>query len=127
MLTEDIERRWILSRRNYTQADVDLEADQYLQQHCIQPIQDLTKQSDIPYIAVSCKSTVHFAQVTCSNSCLSARTRYAGSLKRLTALTHEKVSEYFAQQRGMQPSPVPTVTAMAQRLVPWLNIEESIK
>ncbi|KIM61818.1 hypothetical protein SCLCIDRAFT_856516 [Scleroderma citrinum Foug A] len=107
-LTEHVERRWILSRTNYTQTDVDLEADQYLQQHCIQPIQDLTKQSDIPYIAVS------------------SRTRYAGTLKRLTELTHEKVSEYFTQQHEMWPSPVPAVTAMAQRVVPWLNIEESI-
>ena len=48
-------------------------------------------------------------------------------MTQLTELTHQKVSEYFVQQHGMGPSPVPTVTLMAQRVVPWLNIEESIK
>ena len=58
MLTEDIERKWILARRNYNGAEVDLEADQYLKQRCIQRIESLTGQKDIPYIAVSCESTI---------------------------------------------------------------------
>jgi len=58
MLIEDIERRWILSRRDYSEGDVELEADQYLKRHCIQPIEDLTKQRNIPYIAVSCECTI---------------------------------------------------------------------
>ncbi|KIM66452.1 hypothetical protein SCLCIDRAFT_1211206 [Scleroderma citrinum Foug A] len=105
-LAEDIERRWILSKRKYSEEDIGLEADQYLKRHCIQRIQNLTNQKNIPYIAVSSKA------------------RYAGTLKGLTELTHQKVSEYFVQRHGI--SPVPTVTVMAQRVVPWLNIEESI-
>ena len=57
-LTEDIERQWILSRRNYSEAEVDREADRYLKEHCIQRIEKLTGQKGIPYIAVSCEFTI---------------------------------------------------------------------
>jgi len=58
MLTEDIERKWVLARRTYSEAEVDLAADQYLKKHCIQRIEELTKQKGIPYIAVSCESMI---------------------------------------------------------------------
>ena len=57
-LTEDIERKWVLARRNYTEAEVDEEADQYIKGRCIQRIKELTGQKDIPYIAVSCESII---------------------------------------------------------------------
>ena len=57
-LTEDIERKWVLARKDYSEAEVDLEADQYLKGRCIQRIEELTGQKDIPYIAVSCEFTI---------------------------------------------------------------------
>ena len=58
MLAEDIERRWIRARKSYNDAEVDLEADRYLKERCIQRIEELTGQKGIPYIAVSCESTI---------------------------------------------------------------------
>ncbi|KAL4077788.1 hypothetical protein J3A83DRAFT_4156097 [Scleroderma citrinum] len=115
MLTEDIERRWVLEKKDYTEEQLDSEADKYLKQRCIKRIQELTGQNDIPYIAVSSKS------------------RYKDRLKQLTELTHEKVSEYFVPKNirmlpkhGNGVSAVATVTAIAQRVAPKLNIQELI-
>ena len=58
MLTEDIERKWVLARKNYSEAEVNAEADRYLKERCIQRIEKLTGQKDIPYIAVSCESII---------------------------------------------------------------------
>ncbi|KAL4077790.1 hypothetical protein J3A83DRAFT_4369168 [Scleroderma citrinum] len=114
-LIDDIERRWVHENKDYTEEQLDSEADKYLKQRCIKRIQELTGQSNIPYIAVSSKS------------------RYKDRLKQLTELTHEKVSEYFAPQnirispqRGTGGSAVATVTAIAQRVTPKLNIQELI-
>ena len=57
-LTEDIEMKWVLARRNYSEAEVDSEADRYLKERCIQRIEELTGQEGIPYIAVSCEFTI---------------------------------------------------------------------
>ncbi|KAL4077780.1 hypothetical protein J3A83DRAFT_1663014 [Scleroderma citrinum] len=115
MLTEDIERRWVLKKKDYTEEQLDSAADQYLKQSCVKRIQELTGQKNIPYIAVSSKP------------------RYKDTLKRLTELTHEKVAEYFVpqntlllQQYSNGAPDVAAVTAIAQRVAPELNIVESI-
>jgi len=56
-----------------------------------------------------------------------AKPRYQGRLKQLTELTYKKVSEYFVEQHGGEPSPVPVVTAVAQRVAPDLKIEGSVR
>ncbi|KAL4065553.1 hypothetical protein V8B97DRAFT_1875211, partial [Scleroderma yunnanense] len=107
-LTEMIESNWVDSRRDYNPADIEAEAKKYLVTHCVQPIQNLTSEPVDPYIAVSTKI------------------RYKARLTQLIQLTHDKVSEYSEANQGTGPSPVPTVTIMAQRVSPLLKIDESI-
>ncbi|KAL4077791.1 hypothetical protein J3A83DRAFT_1664988 [Scleroderma citrinum] len=115
MLTEAIERRWVLEKKDYTEEQLNLEADQYLKQHYIKCIQELTGRNNIPYIAVS------------------SSPRYKDTLKWLAELTHEKVSEYFVPQNtqllrqySSGASAVAVVTAIAQRVATELHIAESI-
>ena len=54
------------------------------------------------------------------------RAHYRERLKELVQLTYQKVSEHFVQQQGSGPSAVSTVTVMAQRMDPSLNIAASI-
>ena len=42
-------------------------------------------------------------------------------------MTHDKVTEHSETQQGTGPSPVPTVTAMAQRVSPQMKIDELIR
>ncbi|KAG6332324.1 hypothetical protein ID866_6763 [Astraeus odoratus] len=101
--------KWIDERRDYTDEDVTLEADRYIREHCVQRIQKFTGEQDIIYIAVSTKL------------------RYRVKLKQLIKLTSDNVSEHFVQRQGNGSSAVSTVTIMAQRVNPILNISESAK
>ncbi|KAG6329704.1 hypothetical protein ID866_9384, partial [Astraeus odoratus] len=98
-LTDYIESKWVDEERNYTSEDVDLEAERYLKEKCIQRIQAVTGEQDIGYVAVSSK------------------VRYKDRLKHLIQLTSDKVSAHFVQQQGNGASAVSTVTIMAQRLL----------
>lgn len=88
-------------------ADPDAAAKEYLQEQCIQPIQDIVKDAKFSYVAVS--SDVGHEQ----------------GRKHLIELTYEKVTETFGSQLGTQ-SAVSVVTLMAQRTLPHLKIEGSI-
>ncbi|KIM53245.1 hypothetical protein SCLCIDRAFT_32005 [Scleroderma citrinum Foug A] len=91
---------------DYTEADVESGAKQLVEAQCVEPIKKLTKDTSIPYIAVS---TAH-------------REKLGG----LIQLTYEKVSEYFGNQPGAGTSAVPTLAVIAQRVAPDLKIEGSI-
>ncbi|KIN95213.1 hypothetical protein M404DRAFT_1007699 [Pisolithus tinctorius Marx 270] len=83
-------------------------AKEYLDQHCIKPIQQLTENPNLAHIAVSCAEGEH-----------------REGLEKLIELTYEKVTATFGSQMGT-PSPVSVVTQMAQRVSPRLKIEGSI-
>lgn len=108
-LVDAIESRWEEEGREYLESDVEVAAAEYLKKHCIECIERLTGEHNIPYLVVS------------------TRARYQDKLKQLVQLTYQKVSEHFAQQQGTGPSAVSTVTVMAQRVVPSLNITASIE
>ncbi|KIM64407.1 hypothetical protein SCLCIDRAFT_1213244 [Scleroderma citrinum Foug A] len=108
-LTEIIESNWVDQQRDYSDKDVEVEAKKYLLSHCVTPIQNLTSERDFPYIAVSTKI------------------RYKTKLTDLVDMTHDKVTEHSETQQGTGPSPVPTVTAMAQRVSPQMKIDELIR
>ena len=103
----------------------ELEADKYLQEHCIQPIQDFTGEKDILHIAVSCEFSYgyYYSMLTVF---LVAKLGQKTTHKELINLTSDKVSRHFTSQVG-EPSPVSVVTVMAQRISPGLNIEGSIE
>ncbi|KAG6336076.1 hypothetical protein ID866_3002 [Astraeus odoratus] len=86
--------------------DVDYEAiaENYLRENCVKPIEQLTQEKDIPYIAVT------------------TRRGYEARHGKLIQLTFNKVSEHFTPHLD-EPSPVPVVTLIAQRVVPSLKIE----
>ncbi|KAL4074737.1 hypothetical protein V8B97DRAFT_1868358, partial [Scleroderma yunnanense] len=106
MLTIAMTYELEMTGKPYTEADVESKAKDYLKAHCIQPIERLTNMN-IPYMAVS--------------------TGHPEKLRELIQLTYQRVSEYFVTQPGIGTSPVPTLTAMAQRVAPDLKIEGSIK
>ncbi|KAI6113476.1 hypothetical protein EDD16DRAFT_1137905 [Pisolithus croceorrhizus] len=87
--------------------DLDAAAQEYLREHCIQPIQNFAKDAKLSYVAVS------------------SNPRLAQRRNQLIELTYEKVTETFGSQLGT-PSPVSVVTLMAQRTLPHLKIEGSI-
>ncbi|KAI6042249.1 hypothetical protein EDC04DRAFT_3109017 [Pisolithus marmoratus] len=80
---------------------------QYLQEYCIQPIEDFTGGANMPHVAVSSKP------------------KYVQGLEELTNLTQEKVSESFTSPED-QVSAVPLAAAGAQRMLPTLKVEFSI-
>ncbi|KAI6045502.1 hypothetical protein EDC04DRAFT_61714 [Pisolithus marmoratus] len=88
--------------------DPTVKAQQYLQEHCVEPIWKFLKGKDILHVAVS------------SNPIC------AQGHKELTELTYERVSESFTSQPNMI-SPVPFAAAGAQRMVPRVKIESSIR
>ncbi|KAL4065568.1 hypothetical protein V8B97DRAFT_1875147 [Scleroderma yunnanense] len=88
--------------------DPEQQAEDYLKKYCIGPIQQLTKEHNIPPIAVT------------------MRRGYELMHERLIELTFKEVSECFTAQLD-EPSPVPVVTMIAQRMVPSLKIEGSIQ
>ncbi|KAI6146051.1 hypothetical protein BKA82DRAFT_413617 [Pisolithus tinctorius] len=79
----------------------------YLQRNCIQPIQDLVKDTELSFVAVS--SSAGLEQ----------------SLHELIQLTHVKIAETFASQLGT-PLLKSAMTASALRMRPRLKIEGSI-
>ncbi|KAL4072063.1 hypothetical protein J3A83DRAFT_2964792 [Scleroderma citrinum] len=107
-LVDEIENRWEEEGRVYGESDVEIEAEQYLKKHCIERIERLTGEYNVSYQAVSTKA------------------RHQDRLKDLVQLTYQKVAEHFVQQQGTGPSAVTTVTCMAQRMDPSLNIAASI-
>ncbi|KAL4077465.1 hypothetical protein J3A83DRAFT_4368789 [Scleroderma citrinum] len=107
MITAAIESDLVDSTENYNPADVTSKVEQHLREHCIQRIEKLTEERNIPYIAVSKDNPEKLGE--------------------LVQLTYQKVSEYFGKQPGVGTSPVLTLAAMAQRVAPDLKIEGSIK
>ncbi|KAI6008052.1 hypothetical protein EDC04DRAFT_3146517 [Pisolithus marmoratus] len=79
----------------------------YMQEYCIQPIQDFTGDKAVSTIAVSSKP------------------KYEQSLKALITLTQDMVSSGFASPEN-QVSAVPLAAAGAQRMLPTLKIALSI-
>ncbi|KAL4065585.1 hypothetical protein V8B97DRAFT_2070717, partial [Scleroderma yunnanense] len=108
-LVDAIESKWEDEGKEYSESDVEIAAEQYLKKHCIERIEQLTGEYNIPCLAVSTKA------------------RHQDRLKELVQLTYQKVSEHFVQQQGNGPSAVSTVTVMAQRVDASLNIAASIK
>ncbi|KAI6046614.1 hypothetical protein EDC04DRAFT_2995151 [Pisolithus marmoratus] len=90
-------------------ADINAATTEYIQRHCIDPIADVTGDTDISYVAVSSFANPGLEQ----------------GRKELINLTHRKVTEKFKFQTDT-PSPVPIVTQMAQRTSPHLKVEGSI-
>ncbi|KAI6033378.1 hypothetical protein EDC04DRAFT_3142261 [Pisolithus marmoratus] len=86
--------------------DPEAEAKQYLQKHCIEPIQEFLKK-DVLHVAVS------------------SNPKCAQGHDELTNLTCKRVSESFTSRPDML-SPVPFAVAGAQRVVPRVKIESSI-
>ncbi|KAI6008049.1 hypothetical protein EDC04DRAFT_917240 [Pisolithus marmoratus] len=87
----------------------DSEAEQrYMQEYCIQPIQDFTEDKNISNVAVSSKP------------------KYEQSLRDLITLTQDMVSMSFASPEN-QVSAVPLAAAGAQRLLPKLKVDLSIE
>ncbi|KAI6046615.1 hypothetical protein EDC04DRAFT_2887881 [Pisolithus marmoratus] len=82
-------------------------ANEYLQEHCFNPIAKFTGGTDISYAAVSSNPGLEQGR------------------KELINLTYGKVAKRFKFQTDT-PSPVPVVTQMAQRTSPHLKIEGSI-
>ncbi|KAI6008044.1 hypothetical protein EDC04DRAFT_2907345 [Pisolithus marmoratus] len=79
----------------------------YLQEYCKKPIQDLTGDWDIPYVAVSSEPT------------------YEQGFKKLMDLTQRRVYESFTPPRHTV-SAVPLALADAQRMLPPLKVQLSI-
>ncbi|KAI6023128.1 hypothetical protein BKA83DRAFT_4273378 [Pisolithus microcarpus] len=92
------------------EADVEAEANQYLQTHCVEPIRRSLKDKAILHVAVS--------------SILAKPDRQRG-LDELTKLTYERVTESFTSQPNTV-SPVPFAAAGAQRVEPGVKIKSSI-
>ncbi|KAI6042231.1 kinase-like domain-containing protein [Pisolithus marmoratus] len=87
----------------------DLEAEQrYMQEFCIQPIEDLTGDKGISSVAVSSKP------------------KYEQSLRDLINLTQAKVSKSFASPE-YRVSPVVLALADAQQVVPTSKVDLSIE
>ncbi|KAL4072067.1 hypothetical protein J3A83DRAFT_2965511 [Scleroderma citrinum] len=107
-LCDEIENRWVEEGREYDESDVDEEAEQYLKKNCMERIERLTGEYNVPWLAVSTKA------------------RYQSKLKDLVQLTYQKVAEHFVQQQGTGPLAVTTVTGMAQRIDASLHIATSI-
>ncbi|KAI6118377.1 hypothetical protein F5141DRAFT_1098208 [Pisolithus sp. B1] len=93
--------------KGHPEADIEAEAEQYLQRHCVEPIQRFLKDQDILHVAVSSKPS-----------------RLRG-LDELTNLTYDRVSKSFTSQPNTI-SPVPFAAAGAQRVEPKVKIESSI-
>ncbi|KAI5993299.1 hypothetical protein EDD15DRAFT_2548506 [Pisolithus albus] len=89
------------------QADVEEEAKQYLQTHCVEPIQRSLKGKAILHVAVS------------------SRPNHQRGLDKLTDLTYGSVKESFTSLPNTV-SPVPFAAAGAQRVEPGVKIESSI-
>ena len=100
-------------------------AAQYLQKHCIQPIQGFTGETDISHIVVSCEFLYCYYYSMLTVFLLAKQGQEMGQ-DDLINLTVNKVSQYFTPKMGA-PSPVPVVTMMAQRISPGLKIEGSIR
>lgn len=79
----------------------------YLQEHCIQPIQNLTRDWDISYVAVSSKPS------------------YERDLRKLMGLTQRRVYERFSSP-GNSTSAVALALADAQQMVPISKVDLSI-
>ncbi|KAL4065557.1 hypothetical protein V8B97DRAFT_1875170, partial [Scleroderma yunnanense] len=97
-LANEIENRWVEEGRDYEESDVDMEAEQYLKKNCVERIERLTGESNIPWLAVSTKA------------------RHQHRLKQLVQLTHQRAFEYVVRQQGMGSSAVAIVAAMALRV-----------
>lgn len=87
--------------------DLEAEMKQYLQKHCVEPIQKFLEGKVICHVAVS------------------SNPKCEQGHDELTNLTYERVSESFNSQSNMV-SPVPFAAAGAQRMVPTVKIESSI-
>ncbi|KAI5991360.1 hypothetical protein EDC04DRAFT_2911527 [Pisolithus marmoratus] len=96
------------------EVDPNMAANEYLQEHCFNPIAKFTGGTDISYVAVSFVILLALANPGLEQG-----------RKELINLTYGKVAERFKFQTDM-PSPVPVVTQMAQRTLPHLKIEGSI-
>ena len=59
-LIDEIEIRWAEEGRDYTESEVEAEAEQCLKKRCIEPIEQLTGERDFPYLAVSSASMVYY-------------------------------------------------------------------
>ncbi|KIK16782.1 hypothetical protein PISMIDRAFT_685997 [Pisolithus microcarpus 441] len=90
------------------EADVEAEAKQYLQTHCVEPIRRCLKDKAILHVAVS------------------SRPDRQRGLDELTKLTYERVTESFTSKPN-SVSPVPFAAAGAQRVEPGVKIKSSIK
>ncbi|KAL4072052.1 hypothetical protein J3A83DRAFT_4372032 [Scleroderma citrinum] len=88
--------------------NVEQQAEDYLKRYCIGPIQQLTKEHNIPPIAVTMRRGFQLMH------------------ERLIEFTFQEVSECFTAQLD-ESSPVPVVTTIAQRMVPSLKIEGPIQ
>ncbi|KAI6042240.1 hypothetical protein EDC04DRAFT_2892157 [Pisolithus marmoratus] len=88
-------------------------AQRYLQEDCLQPIQDFMGRKDIAHVAVSIQT-------------LPAKPRYEQHLKDLISLTQEQVSKSFASSQN-EVSAVPLAAAGAQRMLPRLKVDLSIE
>ncbi|KAI5984628.1 hypothetical protein EDD15DRAFT_2583254 [Pisolithus albus] len=93
--------------RMQKKADPDAAAEQYIQEYCIQPLQNFAKDAKLSFVAVSSKP----GRVQSRNH--------------LIDITYAKVTETFESRLGSL-SPVSVVTLMAQRTLPRLKIEGSI-
>ncbi|KAI6002596.1 hypothetical protein F5J12DRAFT_840014 [Pisolithus orientalis] len=100
--------RLLVSLQLQRVANLGLAAEEYLEKHCIKPIQEFTANPNLAHLTVSCEGGEH-----------------KQGIKELIELTHEKVIATFGSQLGT-PSPVSVVTQMAQRVSPRLKIEGSI-
>ncbi|KAI6019018.1 hypothetical protein PISMIDRAFT_16762 [Pisolithus microcarpus 441] len=89
------------------EADPETAAKQYLQKHCINPIEEFARGANVSYVAVS------------------SNPRLERSCRQLVDLTHRKVTEKF-RLRPDKPSPVSIVFLMAQRISPDSRILRSI-
>ncbi|KAL4080028.1 hypothetical protein V8B97DRAFT_2002502 [Scleroderma yunnanense] len=99
----------ILEEKDFDDAKIKAEAMKHLQKYCIEPIAKLTREREFPYVLVS------------------KRAEFKEMYQQLIELTSKLVSKCFEPRLDSQPSPVPVVTAMAQRVSPQLKIAASIR
>ncbi|KAI5993254.1 hypothetical protein EDD15DRAFT_2439401 [Pisolithus albus] len=99
--------RLIKHMKKVPDKDPEAEAEQYLQRHCVEPIQRSLKDKAILHVAVS------------------SRPNHQRGLDELTKLTYDRVAESFTSQPNMV-SPVPFAAAGAQRVEPGVKIQSSI-
>lgn len=66
-LVNAIESRWEEEGREYLESDVEVAAAEYLKKHCIECIERLTGEHNIPYLVVSSASIVLYRTFPCDS------------------------------------------------------------